>query len=1329
MKSYRKIMTLTVAFLTVLLMFSVTAFSSYAADDFEQQIAGFPESYKVGLRSLHEAYPKWKFEPFFTGLDWNTVINNEHDDFALVEDKVTARLFKSLEADDYNAAGDYFYYKDSGFVAANRMAVEYFMDPRNFFNKSGIFQFELLNFSSAYTVDAVEAVLEGSFMSNSKMTYKNAAGKIFTDEMTYAQAIFNAGKTYNINPCFLASKILNEVGSEGSGSVSGTNSSYPGIYNFYNIGATDGAGAIERGLLWASGNGIGLTSYHRPWNTPYKSIMGGAEFLAEEYIAAGQFTGYLQRFNVNPDSDYKLYSHQYMSNLSGALTQGHTTYLSYRDMGMLNGEIIFSIPVYENMSNEDAKAILTGVENTEQYAVVTKGCTVYTGPSVDHSESDYISKGTEVKILSKHVTDAYYYPEILAEPFWYQVAFVSSGEVTTGYIPSVNLSVKSTVYVKPGVTDISLVRTDSTKNNIFSSDPSMVTVVDANTVRFLKNGKVTLYFYDSCGNFEEILFTVGDYGSYYPANLNLTVTDNSVTATVDTHVKAVSYGFSISDNSGRLKKAAFTADNTFTHTGLKSGTAYTVYAQNSYNKYAYSKTVSQSFITKPQTVTNLRYVKATSGAAELSWNAVENATGYEILSYSEATGGYTRVALVNFGTENYNLSAAQALAENFVVRAYCKYESLVSFGEESNMVSLSDKPSMPDGIKVSSLKADGYTLSWIADEKSEGYEVFVCPEGQSKYTLLADISQPYIEIKGLSKGDVRNYRIRSYKNSDSGKIYSVASKPVVGITQPETVSTVKVATGSGRAVLAWTEVPGASGYTVYYRKSGGELKSVNAASTKYEVKGLDSCSTYYFAVAAYIQRGDTTVTGSLSTTQNAVTRPAKPSNISLVSAGYNFIELKWDKDKNLDAYKVFVLDSTGKLIGTKVTDENTARLGPLGADSSYRFILRGYKLIGGKYAESENSETFVASTVLPVPADIKSSNVTAKTFRLSWKGNSNAVAYNIYLVNADGELKKAKTVTTNYCDVDFLPASTVGRFCITAVYKKGNSPVESKPTQQFTASTLPAKVKTVATSALSDSVKVAWSEVNGAYCYRVYLYEDGEFVLKKTLTETSCILTGLEDCTTNHVAVRAYFKNTTGTVAGEGTIKKFYTLPLSVEKIVQTNRTDTSYTLSWQASSSAVNRYFVYRYNTATNKFDLLGSTPNTTCNIKGITPGTMQRYAVIASVVKNGKAIVSSKHTYYYDCGTYLSKTENLRQTAATESAIRINWDAVEGATGYRVYVYNTKNESFSLLGTVHGGTQATFTGLKSGTEYYFRVNAVKESYTTTFVGYYSSTLRATTK
>ena len=53
---------------------------SYSHDSsFESQLSaqGFPESYKTGLRQIHAQYPNWTFTAVKTGLDWNTVIQNE----------------------------------------------------------------------------------------------------------------------------------------------------------------------------------------------------------------------------------------------------------------------------------------------------------------------------------------------------------------------------------------------------------------------------------------------------------------------------------------------------------------------------------------------------------------------------------------------------------------------------------------------------------------------------------------------------------------------------------------------------------------------------------------------------------------------------------------------------------------------------------------------------------------------------------------------------------------------------------------------------------------------------------------------------------------------------------------------------------------------------------------------------------------------------------------------------------------------------------------------------------------------------------------------------
>lgn len=1245
MKEFMKIRRLLTVLVFTVLLSVITVFSVSGLDaEFEEQIEAFPESYKVYLRELHEKYPLWQFEPFFTGLDWKTVINNENDDRSLVYSSTAARIFKSLDSDDYNYSSNQFYEKDGGFVAGSRLAVEFFMDPRNFLTEECIFQFELLSFNDKITLEMVEAVLEGSFMSRKTITYYDSSGNPVTDTRTYGEAIFNAGKAYNINPCFLAAKIRNEVGNSGSGSVSGKNSTYPGIYNFYNIGASDGAGAIERGLEWASGYNGKYTSYFRPWNTPYKSIVGGAKFLAEEYIAAGQFTGYLQRFNVNPDSDSGLYNHQYMTNLTGALSQGYSSYDSYREMGMLDTAIIFSIPVYKNMSDEQGGGNLTGMESAMQYGEISvlysrvrKGPSTDYGQAVDSSGNTlYLNKGDEVKILGKYKTDSTYPTDILSYPYWYKVSFTSSGKTYTGYVTSEYIDVTTAVRVSKGKTDISVLKSDSVKNSIFYSDPTMVKVIDENTVEFLKNGTVSLYFYDSIGHFEEILFNVGDYASSYPKNLKTELDGSVLTVSVDKNSDASYYGFVVGDSNGKVVKSGYIQNNEAVISGLKSGDVYTVAVQHCYGKYDLTKTVSRVVLIKPQKPENLRSAKSDSGEFSLSWKAVENAAGYQVCSYNESTKKYTEALVVPFGETSCTLTASQAAEENFVVRAFCEYKGKRYYGEVSNMVSLTGRPSMPYDVTVSAVTSTSYRISWEGVD-CDGYQVYCLSASTGKYVLLKDTTDTYVDVSGLTPAESGQYRVRAYRMTPEGKSNSIATTAITAITLPLAPSKVVVNPGSNRAKVTWTAVDGATGYVVYYKKSGGKLESVETSEKTLMINGLDGYSTYYFAVSATVTKNKVTVTGKKSASVKTLTKPSVPTGVTILSVGENYVNVGWNKDKSLDTYKVFLLDRNGKVVGSKVVTTNKLKLSPLKKGEAYEVIVIGYKLVGGKYISSE-----------------KSLSLSVKAFD--------------------------------------------------------------------------AKVKGITSTAETNKATIRWNKVESAAYYQVYLYKDGGYKLLGSTNKNTYTVSGLKDCTSNRVAVRACFIGFTGDYNGEHTAHKFYTRPLSVEKIAQSDRTDTSYTLTWSASSAAVNKYFVYRYNASTKKYDLLGSTSKTSCTLKNITPGTVQRYAVIAAVVKNGETLTSSKHTYNFTCGTYLSKVQNIRQTAATETALRFTWDAVEGATAYKVYRYDEAKKKFVLLGTT-ANTVVTLKNLTPSTQYIYRVRAVKETQQYNFVGYNSSVLYAQTK
>lgn len=90
-------------------------------------------------------------------------------------------------------------------------------------------------------------------------------------------------------------------------------------------------------------------SYGRPWTSPKKAIMGGANFIASDYISEGQNTSYLKKFNVNPNSSYPVYNHQYQANIAAPNNEAKNSFYSYRDNGLLSLALHFIIPVYNNM--------------------------------------------------------------------------------------------------------------------------------------------------------------------------------------------------------------------------------------------------------------------------------------------------------------------------------------------------------------------------------------------------------------------------------------------------------------------------------------------------------------------------------------------------------------------------------------------------------------------------------------------------------------------------------------------------------------------------------------------------------------------------------------------------------------------------------------------------------------------------------------------------------------------------------------------------------------------------------------------------------------------
>ena len=331
--------------------------------NFEQYLntQGFPESYKPALRQLHAQHPQWVFRTQGLSMTWA--------DALAAESKVGKNTIQNPEAwrsVEYGAYDwekkTYVSFDSGGWVAAAASVVAYYMDPRNFLDATYIFQFEQLSYSDTQNEAGVKAILP-------------------TALQKHAADVLRAAKESKVSAYFLATRIRQE-GTASNGLGTGTYKGYEGYYNFFDYGAyaANGRSAVENGAIYAKNHG---------WNTPYKCLLDSANMIGKSYILLGQNTIYFQKFNlVNTASG--LYSHQYMSNVAAAASEGSIRARS-ADAAQLNTNLVFSIPVFKDMPQTAApKPSTVGNNDNTLTALAVSGCPLT--PSFNRYTTSYAAQ-------------------------------------------------------------------------------------------------------------------------------------------------------------------------------------------------------------------------------------------------------------------------------------------------------------------------------------------------------------------------------------------------------------------------------------------------------------------------------------------------------------------------------------------------------------------------------------------------------------------------------------------------------------------------------------------------------------------------------------------------------------------------------------------------------------------------------------------------------------------------------------------------------------------------------------------------------------------------
>lgn len=170
-------------------------------------------------------------------------------------------------------------------------------------------------------------------------------------------------------------------------------------------------------------------------------------------------------------------------------------------------------------------------------------------------------------------------------------------------------------------------------------------------------------------------------------------------------------------------------------------------------------------------------------------------------------------------------------------------------------------------------------------------------------------------------------------------------------------------------------------------------------------------------------------------------------------------------------------------------------------------------------------------------------------------------------------------------------------------------------------------------------------------------------------------------------------------------------------------------TLSWSKAAEDVTGYRVYRYDATEDKYVYLKSTKSRSYSDEDVSSGKTYQYRVRCYWTIGG--------TNYY--GNYSSvvsvttppaKVSNVSTEKKSSTYLTLSWKKVSGASGYRVYKYNTKTKAYEKVTTIASGSTTSYkiTELASATEYQFKVRAYKKTDDVTVWGSCSSVYKEST-
>ena len=744
---------------------------------------------------------------------------------------------------------------------------------------------------------------------------------------------------------------------------------------------------------------------------------------------------------------------------------------------------------------------------------------------------------------------------------------------------------------------------------------------------------------------------------------------------------------------------------------------------------------------RPVSVQNLTLISATYNGANVRWDAVNGATGYELLTCATAAGTYT----VNKSVAGITGSVTGQTTGKLLyikVRAYRTVNGTRYYGPVSSYISMRPTPAKPV-LSGASVSLTQVSLKWNAILGASGYEIYSCLDKTGTYTLTKSVTgSTTTAIINVNAGAPLWYKVRAYTTYGDTTVYGAFSAVVLvqAIPSAPVISSV-CSVNETSLKVSWnrpTDIAGRSG-GYYVRRSNtnswADLKTISTLTRTDFVEHVDTSLSlgqiYFYVVRAYVDTDYGVVAGKSSVMVGGYTLPTVPTGLTVRQNAFNRLTLEWMNSSNVTGFEVYYATaSNGTYSKLATCPDNTIGLirydtpAVLEYNKQYYIKVRAYLKTGATIVYSPFTASIPARTSLAAPDPITVVPAGSNAIKVTWTKVGTSYGYRVYVSeNATSGFQLCATVpyTTNTATVSGL---TLGKtyYVRVAAYRSIGSDIRdgflSAVKSTRVAPSVPGNL--TATVLGYRSVKLQWNTVTGVTGYKVYrrVGTTGTWsIVKDNLTATSITLDNQTTGTDYNYYVCCFVKASDGTQLRSAASNIVAARPILLKptSVVARFLSPASVVISWSRVANA-SGYMVLRSTTANGTYSTIatlqsGETFSYTDDVASIAGiGSKLYYRVKAySLDPNATSLrYPGYSSATVNCTVLPPTPTGMTASRRDVKTISLTWMSASSVNGYEIWRSTGNSSNFKLIKTITTPASACRDfNLAQNVRYYYRIRS----------------------